>query len=83
MEGGLVHLPPGDTDGVKGLCLDPHDLAIATYVARREEDVVFTCELARRGLIRRERLPALLGRTPVLAEVRERIRSDIARDFSA
>ena len=77
----LVHLPPGDTEGVKGLCLDPHDLAIAKYVARREKDIVFTRELARRGLVLRDRLLALLDQTPVTAELRERIRADIARDF--
>jgi hypothetical protein len=77
----LAHLAPGDTEGVKGLCLDPHDLAIAKYVARREKDVVFVRELARRGLVSRKRLLALLDGTPVSAEVRERIRLDIARDF--
>src|SRR6516165_11575025 len=29
-KGRLVNLPPGDTEGVKGLCLEPHDLAIAS-----------------------------------------------------
>ena len=52
-KGRLVNLPPGDTDGVRGLCLDPHDLAIAKYVARREKDIVFTRELARRPAFRR------------------------------
>ena len=28
-KGRLVNLPPGETGGVTGLCLDPHDLAIA------------------------------------------------------
>lgn len=37
-KGRLVNLPPGDTRGVKGLCLDLHDLAIAKYAARREKD---------------------------------------------
>jgi hypothetical protein len=78
-----VHLPPGDTEGVRGLCLDPHDLAIAKYVARREKDLVFTRELARRGLVLRERLLPLLDQTPITAEVRERIRADIARDFES
>jgi hypothetical protein len=78
----LVHLPPGDTEGVMGLCLDPHDLAIAKYVARREKDIVFTRELARQGLVFRDRLLALLD-TPVAAELRERIRADIAKDFEA
>jgi hypothetical protein len=79
----LVTLPPGDTDGVKGLCLEPHDLAIAKYVARREKDVIFTRELARRGLVERKRLLALLNQTPVSAAVRERIRADIADDFDS
>jgi len=77
----LVNLPPGETEGVRGLCLEPHDLAIAKYVARREKDLAFTRELARRGIVARERLVALLNQTPVTDEVRERIRGDIALDF--
>jgi hypothetical protein len=80
-KGRLVNLPPGETEGVRGLCLEPHDLAIAKYVARREKDVAFTRELARRGIVARDRLMALLNQTPVTDEVRERIRGDIARDF--
>lgn len=49
----LVNLPPGDTLGVSGLCLDPHDLAIAKYVAWREKDMVFTRALAARGWCKR------------------------------
>ncbi len=77
----LVNLPPGDTEGVQGLCLDPHDLAIAKYVARREKDLAFTRELARRAIVIRDQLLALVDKTPVSDEVRERIRRDIARDF--
>lgn len=80
-KGRLVNLPPGDTEGVKGLCLDPHDFAIAKYVARREKDVAFTRELARRGIVGRERLLDLLARTAVGADTRERIRADIEADF--
>jgi hypothetical protein len=79
----LVNLPPGDTEGVRGLCLDPHDLAIAKYVARREKDVAFTRELARRGIVERERLLVLLDKTHVSEDVRQRIRANIAADFSA
>lgn len=78
-----MQLPPGDTEGVKGLCLDVHDLAIAKYVARREKDVAFTRELARRRLIFSERLLVLLDQTPVAPEARERIRDEIASDFKA
>ncbi len=82
-KGRLVQLPAGDTDGVKGLCLEPHDLAIAKYVARRDKDIAFTRALTRRGLLSRERLLALLDRTRLTAEQRERVRADIAADFAA
>ncbi len=81
-KGRLVNLPAGDTEGVRGLCLDPHDLAISKYVARREKDRVFTRELARRALVERERLLALVDKTPVSEDVRTRIRADIAADFT-
>jgi hypothetical protein len=82
-KGRLVNLPAGDTEGVRGLCLDPHDLAIAKYVARREKDLTFTRELARRGIVSQERLLSLLDQTPVDEETRDRIRTYIATDFSA
>jgi hypothetical protein len=77
----LVNLPPGDTEGVRGLCLDPHDLAIAKYVARREKDLVFTGELARRGIVAQERLLSLLEHTSVDEATRDRIVGHIAMDF--
>jgi hypothetical protein len=77
----LVNLPPGDTKGVSGLCLDPHDLAIAKYVARREKDIVFTRALAARGMVEKAQLLALLAKTPIDAESRERIRRFIESDF--
>jgi hypothetical protein len=79
----LVNLPAGNTEGVTELCLDPHDLAIAKYVAGREKVRIFTRELAARGIVARERLVALLDQTCVKEEVRERILTDIARDFDA
>jgi len=82
-KGRLVNLPPGDTDGVAGLCLDPHDLAIAKYVAGREKDVIFTRELARRGIVSSDRLLALLDQTPVTDEIRQRIRAHVGRDIAA
>jgi hypothetical protein len=66
---------------VQGLCLDPHDLAIAKYVARREKDLAFNRALAQRGILTPERLLQLLAKTAVTAAVRERIRSDIANDL--
>jgi len=82
-KGRLVNLPEGDTSGVLGLCLDPHDLAIAKYVARREKDIVFTRELARRGIVRKKQLLELLTKTPIDDEARERLKTYIENDFSA
>jgi hypothetical protein len=82
-KGRLVNLPAGDTEGVQGLCLDPHDLAISKYAARREKDIVFTRELADRGIVSEDRLLALLDQTSVSEEVRRRIRAHIAGDFAA
>ena len=80
-KGRLVTLPPGETEGVKGLCLEPHDLAVAKYVASRDKDLVFTRELARRGILSEERLLSLLDQTAIDESVRVRIRSQIKRDF--
>lgn len=82
-KGRLVNLPAGNTGGVQGLCLEPHDLAIAKYVARREKDRVFTGELVRRGLVEREKLLALVELTSVTPGEKERIRADIANDFAS
>lgn len=76
-----MRLAPGDTDGVQGLCLDPHDLAISKYAAYREKDLVFTRELARRGITSKEQLLRLLEQTKISDELRERIRARIAVDF--
>jgi len=81
-KGRLVNLPEGDTEGVRGLCLDPHDLAIAKYIARREKDREFTRALAKRGYTRRARLLELLDDTPVAQDVKARIREYIVADFA-
>lgn len=80
-KGRLVRLPPGDTEGVRGLCLDPHDLAISKYAAFREKDLLFTRELARRRLISKDQLLTLLEQTKLGDEARERIRARITADF--
>jgi hypothetical protein len=81
-KGRLVNLAPGDTGGVRGLCLDPHDLAIAKYVAHRDKDLAFNRELVARHIVTRERLLALLECTAVDGAVRARIRDAISADFS-
>ena len=80
-KGRLVNLPEGDTQGVRGLCLDPLDLAISKYYARREKDLALNRELVRRSLLKKARLLELVEVTPVPDDVRERMRRDIERDF--
>jgi hypothetical protein len=79
-KGRLVNLAAGE---VTGLCLDPHDLAISKYVARREKDLLFTRELARRGYTRKARLLELLEVTAVAPEIKARVHMDIVADFNA
>ncbi len=81
-KGRLVNLAAGDTGGVRGLCLDPHDLAISKYVARREKDIDFTRELARRALVEKGKLLALVAVTPMPDEVKARVRAHIEADFA-
>ena len=80
-KGRLVRLPPGDTEGIRGLCLDPHDLAISKYAAYREKDLVFTRELAQRRIVSKNQLLTLLEQTKIDDDLRERIRARIAADF--
>lgn len=77
----LVPLPPGDTAGAVGLCLDPHDLAISKYVARREKDILFTRGMAARGIVKKKRLLALLKQTDIPATDKKRIGAYIEADF--
>jgi hypothetical protein len=76
----LVDLPPGDTAGVRGLCLDPHDLAIAKYAAFRDEDLAFARELAHRGITAKRQLRRLLEETAVNQELRATIWRRIVAD---
>jgi hypothetical protein len=81
--GRLDNLPPGDTQGVSGLCLDPHDLAIAKYAAGRDKDFLFNYQLIVRGLLDQARLLKLLAVTPVADTQRAQIVGRIAMDFKS
>lgn len=78
----LVRIATANTGGVSGLCLEVNDLAISKYVAGREKDLEFTRELARRAMTDSRELSARVDQTELPAEVRERVRARIRRDFS-
>jgi len=70
------------TGGVTGLCLDPHDLALAKYFARREKDIEFTRQMVAHGILEEPRLMKLLATMTVSPEERTRIGAHIAKDFA-
>ena len=78
----LVNLAPGDTAGAKGLCLEPHDLAVAKYAANRDKDREFLAGMVAHRMLDKELLLELLAVTPVDDEKREAMRSAIHRDFT-
>jgi len=47
----LVPLRTPSTGGATGLCLDPHDLAVAKIVAGREKDLAFVGSLLRHRMV--------------------------------
>ncbi|WIM09553.1 hypothetical protein [Enhydrobacter sp.] len=53
------------------------------YVAARDKDRIFTRELARCGLVDRQKLLALVEQAPISTGIKERIRADIASDFAS
>ena len=78
-----MNLKVENTDGVAGLCLDPHDLLISKYIARREKDIAFNAEVVRSGMVSKEKLLELLQITPVSEAVKARICLHIEADFRA
>lgn len=78
----LVSVFNANTNGVEGLCLEVHDLAISKYVAGREKDLAFTRELARRGLTSEATLKRRLTATKLNTAFAKLVNGRIARDFA-
>ena len=77
----LVVVSNANTRGARGLCLEPHDLAIAKYVAGREKDRVFLAAAIRHRLLRQETLLERLGETPIDQDRQSFIQEKINADF--
>jgi hypothetical protein len=77
----LVRVENANTQGVAGLCLEVHDLAISKYAAGREKDLAFTAALARHGMTRKAILLRRAARTRLGADLRRLVLGRIARDF--
>ncbi|MDP2759921.1 MAG: hypothetical protein Q8O64_05875 [Sideroxyarcus sp.] len=81
-KGRLVNLKTtGASNGVSGLCLDPHDLAISKFFARREKDVTFTRKMIQYGILDRSKLESLVEKTKLTFYERKRMLQLISSDF--
>lgn len=78
----LVVVKNENTNGVSGLCLEVHDLAISKIVAGRSKDLEFIQELIRHEMIRREIMLTRLAGAELQDAERSRISSKIEAMFS-
>jgi hypothetical protein len=77
----LVLVSGKNTRGIRGWCLEVHDLAIAKYAAGREKDLDFTRVLARAGMVDRPTLERRLAATSLDPVVRNLVEKRIEADF--
>jgi hypothetical protein len=78
----LVVVKNENTNGIAGLCLEVHDLAVSKFVAGRHKDLEFIQELIRHEMIRKKTMLARLAETELRDSERSRISSKIETMFS-
>jgi hypothetical protein len=71
-----------NTNGIAGLCLEVHDLAISKFVAGRYKDLEFIQVLIRHAMIRKNIMLTRLGETGLQESEHSRISSKIETMFS-
>lgn len=79
--GRLIRITNPNTQGITGLCLEVHDLAISKYVAGRPKDLEFTHALANHRMTAAPVLSARLKSTELIPELRRIVMARIRRDF--
>lgn len=77
----LVKISNENTNGVTGLCLEAHDLAISKYVAGRPKDLDFTRGLADAKLTDHGTLIRRLAKTRLTGDLRSVVRARIDGQF--
>jgi hypothetical protein len=77
----LIRIANPNTNGIAGLCLEVHDLAISKYVAGRPKDLEFTHELAKHRMTRAQMLGTRLKTTRLLPDLQRLVAARIRRDF--
>lgn len=79
----LVVVRNENTRGVKGLCLEVHDLLVAKAIAGREKDLLFLSDAAEHRMADAETLFLRLATVEVDPEVLRTARAAIERTFRA
>jgi hypothetical protein len=77
----LIVVQNANTRGVKGLCLEIHDLLVSKTIAGREKDLSFLREAAKHRMADRRVLLYRLATVDVDTAVREKARFAIERAF--
>jgi hypothetical protein len=77
----LVPIHNENTRGVKGLCLEVHDLLVAKAIAGREKDLDFLREAAKHHMAEAATLLRLLASVEVDPAIKENARAAIERIF--
>ena len=78
----LIRIANPNTNGITGLCLEVHDLAISKYVAGREKDLDFTAALALNAMTSKATLLNRLRKTRLPAVLRPIVHGRILRNFA-
>ena len=78
----LIVVKNENTNGIAGLCLEVHDLAISKFVAGRSKDLEFIQELIRHEMVRKEIMLTRLSGAELQDAERSRISSKIEAMFS-
>jgi len=73
----LIAIDNANTNGVKGLCLEPHDMAVSKLVAGREKDIEVCSVLFKHEMLNRETLYARLEQTDLTDAVRAATKNNI------
>ena len=78
----LIPVRNENTRGATGWTLDPHDLAIAKYVANREKDRHFLSVAVSHGLLKKTVLLERLAKTSLDEAGRTQVKRAVESDFS-
>jgi len=79
--GRLVAVINENTNGVTGLCLEVHDLAISKIIAQRPKDVEFVQELVRHEMIQKRTMLRRLAQTELPRPIRRRVETRVRALF--